>query len=159
MIRALLLSTFLSANLAFAGGIAVIDVEAVLAASSQAQKAREQWQQELAPIEQDIARLVEQGQGLEDELEQTTGANQRQSLIEQLNALRVQVQRLQQQAQSRLTELENQFLGEQLPILERLVMQLADENQIDLVVRADAVVWGRANVNLSDDLLKRYDQP
>ena len=159
MIRRLLMLWACCAGLAQAEGIAVIDVEAVLAASNQAQTARAQWQQALAPIEQDIARLVQQGQQAEDELMAATSDAQRQDLRRRLDELRQQVRSLQQQAQSQLTELENAFLAEQLPILERLVIELADENQVDLVVRAEAVVWGRASVNLSDDLLARYNQP
>ena len=145
--RRLLLSLVCWSQMALAANVGVIDVEAVLASSAQAQKARAQWQAELAPVEADIQRLI-------DSLQTLAEADQ--------NARRdvtIQINQLQQQAQAQLTQWENEFLAEQLPILERLVIQIADENNLDLVVRADAVVWGRANVNYSDDLLARYNQP
>ena len=145
--RRLLLSLVCWSQMALAANVGVIDVEAVLASSAQAQKARAQWQAELAPVEADIQRLI-------DSLQTLAEADQ--------NARRdvtIQINQLQQQAQAQLTQWENEFLAEQLPILERLVIEIADENNLDLVVRADAVVWGRANVNYSDDLLARYNQP
>ena len=145
--RLLLLSLVWWSHMALAANIGVIDVEAVLASSAQAQKAREQWQAELAPVEADIQRLIDSLKTLAED-----DQNARREVTAQIN-------QLQQQAQQRLTQWENEFLAEQLPILERLVIEIADENNLDLVVRADAVVWGRANVNYSDDLLARYNKP
>lgn len=159
MIRAALLAWVLCAAPSWAAGVGVIDVEAVLAASEQGQRARAAWQEALQPIEQDIQRLVQRGQSLELKLEQSVEAQQRESLNREMNQLRQQILRLQRQAQTRLTQLEDEFLAEQLPILEGLVIELAREQQIELVVRADAVVWGASSVNLSDDLLARYNQP
>ena len=159
MIRALALVAALCAPTAWSAGIGVIDVEAVMAASNQAQQARQSWQQALAPIEQDIQQRIQQGQALELQFQRESDGAEKARLESQLNELRVQVLDLQQQAQTQLTQLENEFLAQQLPILESLVVQLAQENQLDLVVRADAVVWGDSSVNLSDDLLDRYNQP
>lgn len=145
--RLLLLSLVCWSHMTLAANVGVIDIEAVLASSAQAQKARAQWQAELAPVEADIQRLVDSLQTLAED-----DQNARRELT-------IQINQLQQQAQQQLTQWENEFLAEQLPILERLVIEIADENNLDLVVRADAVVWGRANVNYSDDLLARYNQP
>ena len=145
--RLLLLSLVCWSHMTLAANVGVIDIEAVLASSAQAQKARAQWQAELAPVEADIQRLIDSLQTLAED-----DQNARRELT-------IQINRLQQQAQQQLTQWENEFLAEQLPILERLVIEIADENNLDLVVRADAVVWGRANVNYSDDLLARYNQP
>ena len=145
--RLLLLSLACWSQMALAANVGVIDVEAVLASSAQAQKARSQWQADLAPVEADIQRLIDSLQSLPEE-----DQNARRDVT-------IQINQLQQQAQAQLTQWENEFLAEQLPILERLVIEIADENNLDLVVRADAVVWGRANVNYSDDLLARYNQP
>lgn len=145
--RLLALSLICWSQMALATNVGVIDVEAVLASSAQAQKARAQWQAELAPVEADIQRLIDSLQALAED-----DQNARREVT-------IQINQLQQQAQEQLTQWENEFLAEQLPILERLVIQIADENNLDLVVRADAVVWGRANVNYSDDLLARYNQP
>ena len=145
--RLLLLSLACWSQMALAANVGVIDVEAVLASSAQAQKARSQWQADLAPVEADIQRLIDSLQSLPED-----DQNARRDVTMQIN-------QLQQQAQAQLTQWENEFLAEQLPILERLVIEIADENNLDLVVRADAVVWGRANVNYSDDLLARYNQP
>ena len=133
--------------MALAASVGVIDVEAVLASSAQAQKARAQWQAELASVEADIQRLID-SLGAIPEDDQSARRD-----------VTIQINQLQQQAQEQLTQRENEFLAEQLPILERLIIEIADENNLDLVVRADAVVWGRANVNYSDDLLARYNQP
>ena len=70
MIRAALLAWVLCAAPSWAAGVGVIDVEAVLAASEQGQRARAAWQEALQPIEQDIQRLVQRGQSLELKLEQ-----------------------------------------------------------------------------------------
>ena len=145
--RLLLLSLACWSQMALAANVGVIDVEAVLASSAQAQKARSQWQADLAPVEADIQRLINSLQSLPED-----DQNARRDVT-------IQINQLQQQAQAQLTQWENEFLAEQLPILERLVIEIADENNLDLVVRADAVVWGRANVNYSDDLLARYNQP
>lgn len=145
--RLLLLSLACWSQMALAANVGVIDVEAVLASSAQAQKARSQWQADLAPVEADIQRLIDSLQSLPED-----DQNARRDVT-------IQINQLQQQAQAQLTQWENEFLAEQLPILERLVIEIADENNLDLVVRADAVVWGRANVNYSDDLLARYNQP
>ena len=145
--RLLALSLICWSQMALATNVGVIDVEAVLASSAQAQKARAQWQAELAPVEADIQRLIDSLQALAED-----DQNARREVT-------IQINQLQQQAQEQLTQWENEFLAEQLPILERLVIAIADENNLDLVVRADAVVWGRANVNYSDDLLARYNQP
>lgn len=145
--RLLALSLICWSQMALATNVGVIDVEAVLASSAQAQKARAQWQAELAPVEADIQRLIDSLQALAED-----DQNARREVT-------IQINQLQRQAQEQLTQWENEFLAEQLPILERLVIQIADENNLDLVVRADAVVWGRANVNYSDDLLARYNQP
>ena len=145
--RLLLLSLACWSQMALAANVGVIDVEAVLASSAQAQKARSQWHADLAPVEADIQRLIDSLQSLPED-----DQNARRDVT-------IQINQLQQQAQAQLTQWENEFLAEQLPILERLVIEIADENNLDLVVRADAVVWGRANVNYSDDLLARYNQP
>ena len=145
--RLLLLTIACWSQMALAASVGVIDVEAVLASSAQAKKARAQWQAELAPVEADIQRLIDSLRALPED-DQSARRD-----------VTIQINQLQQQAQEQLTQWENEFLSEQLPILERLVIEIADENNLDLVVRADAVVWGRANVNYSDDLLARYNQP
>ncbi len=145
--RLLLLTIACWSHMALAASVGVIDVEAVLASSAQAKKARAQWQAELAPVEADIQRLIDSLRALPED-DQSARRD-----------VTIQINQLQQQAQEQLTQWENEFLTEQLPILERLVIEIADENNLDLVVRADAVVWGRANVNYSDDLLARYNQP
>lgn len=144
--------------LAQAGGIGVIDIEAVLAAAKQTDDARQQWQLELAPLDNQIQALIERGQTLETEYQRTVSATKRADLEARMQPIRVELRDLQRRAQTRLAELENQYLQQQLPILESLVIELAEENNLDLVVRADAVVWGRAAVNLSDDLLQRYSE-
>lgn len=141
-----------------AGGIGVIDIEAVLAAAKQTDEARQQWQVELAPLDAQIQQLIERGQTLETEFQQTVSATKRADLEARMQPIRLELRQIQSQAQSRLAELENQYLQQQLPILESLVIELAEELDLDLVVRADSVVWGRAAVNLSDDLLKRYSK-
>lgn len=144
--------------LAQAGGIGVIDIEAVLAAAKQTDDARQQWQLELAPLDDQIQALIERGQTLETEYQRTVSATKRADLEARMQPIRVELRDLQRRVQTRLAELENQYLQQQLPILESLVIELAEENNLDLVVRADAVVWGSAAVNLSDDLLQRYSE-
>ncbi|WP_420550711.1 OmpH family outer membrane protein [Litorivicinus lipolyticus] len=158
MIRQCLVALALVCAPAWSAGIGVIDVEAVLSASDRAQSARAEWQAELAPTQARLARLLEQGQLAESRLQTAdVGAAERSDLVAEMTRLREQMAALQQQAQALLAAREQSFLETNLPILESLVIELADAQNLELVVNAEAVVWGRPSVNLSDDLLVRFN--
>lgn len=143
---------------ASAAGIGVIDIEAVLSASDKAQAARAQWQVELAPKEAKLAQLLERGQALEVRLNNDEPTGQaRRELLEQMNAIRAEMGDVQQSAQQLLADREQRFLETQLPIIEALVVELAEAKNLDLVIDANAVIWGQPKVNLSDDLLARFN--
>ncbi len=159
MIRGLALwLSLLCASVTHAGGIGVIDIEAVLSASDRAQVARQQWQDELAPTQAKLARLLEQGQLAERRLAMDgVSSQERESLVAEMDGLRTEIATLQRDAQRVIQEREQAFLDTNLPILESLVIELADAQNLDLVVNAESVVWGRPSVNLSDDLLVRLN--
>lgn len=141
-----------------ASEIGVIDLEAVLSASEKAADARASWEVELAPKEAALARLLEQGQTLEAQFNQNDpqGADRRQA-IDDMNAIRAEIADIQQQAQTLIAQREQEFLATQLPIIESLVIELAQAKDLDLVIDASAVIWGTPKVNLSDDLLARFN--
>lgn len=141
-----------------AASIGVIDIEAVLSASDAAEEARANWQQELAPIQAQIAQVLEQGRAAElRALDNTLNQAEREQAQRQQRELRIELADLQREASDRLGALEQSFLTTQLPRLESLVIELAESNRLDLVIHADSVIWGVPAVNLSDDLLNRFN--
>ena len=139
--------------------IGVIDLEAVVSASQKAEVARSEWLEEVAPLQTRIARVIESGQREERiavDSQQNTAA--REQARAKMRELQVELLDLQRQVAELIDSREQEFLRTHLPRLEALTIELAEAKDLDLVIHADIVIWGKPAVNLSDDLLQAFDQ-
>ena len=143
------------------GRIAVLDMEAALAASKQAQTLREKLQQEFVAEESELRKLSEEGNALKAKLEKQ-GRFMSDEEREKLTALVQQKyqefqglgNRVKQETQGR----ERDFLQELRPQIEVILQTLVDTDNIDIIMNKKGVVYARPTLDLTPRLVEELNK-
>jgi len=157
-----LISVLLLPALAFAEGrTAVLDMEAALAASKQAQVLREKLQQEFVAEEAELRKLSEEGNALKTKLENEgsfMSDDERQKLTALVQQKYQQFQglgnRMKQETQGR----EREFLQQLRPQIEVILQAIVDSENLDLILSKKGVVYAKPALDLTPRLVEELNK-
>ncbi|MEH6469608.1 MAG: OmpH family outer membrane protein [Halopseudomonas sp.] len=141
--------------------IAVIDMEAALAASKQAQTLREKLQQEFAAEESDLRKLSEEGNALKAKLEKEgsfMSDEERQQLRTQVQQKYQQFQSLGNQVKQETQSREREFLQQLRPQIEVILQAIVDSDKIDVILNKKGVVYAQPTMDLTQRVVDELNK-
>lgn len=141
--------------------IGVVDLRQALFASNAAQAFSEQLQQDFADEEANVRTVQDEARQLKERLEKdgammneterNTLATEFQEKVQEFNFLK---QRLDSTVASR----KQAFLEQARPDVDNAVKELLEENDLDLILPSEAVVYVKPEMNLTEQLLEKLNQ-
>ena len=151
----------LSAQVAAETRIGVVDLRQALFSSNDAQAFSEKLQQDFAGDEAQVREAQEAARKLKDRLEKD-GAMMNESERNQLAAeFQEKVKEfnfLKQRLDATVNQRKQQFLGGARPEVDAAVKELLEENDLDLILPSEAVVYVKPEMNLTTQLLEKLNQ-
>ena len=161
-IKATLLGLLMLPALVLAEGrIAVLDMEAALAASKQAQTLREKLQQEFVAEESELRKLSEEGNALKEKLEKEgsfMSDDEREKLTALVQQKYKQFQGLGNKVKQETQGREREFLQELRPQIEVILQALVDADNIDIIMNKKGVVYAQPALDLTPKLVEELNK-
>ena len=147
----------LAASVAGAADIKIgfVDVERIRRESAPAERASKQLEKEFAPRAQELQRREAQVKSLQGQLEKdvmTMSDGERRSKEQELSRLSVDLQRLQREYREDLNMRRNQELGTLFERADRVIKQIADAENFDLILQE--AVFRSPRIDITDRVLK-----
>jgi len=147
----------LAASVAGAADIKIgfVDVERIRRESAPAERASKQLEKEFAPRAQELQRREAQVKSLQGQLEKdvmTMSDGERRSKEQELSRLSVDLQRLQREYREDLNMRRNQELGTLFERADRVIKQIADAENFDLIVQE--AVFRSPRIDITERVLK-----
>ncbi|PAV24836.1 periplasmic chaperone for outer membrane proteins Skp [Tamilnaduibacter salinus] len=141
--------------------IGVVDLRRALFSSEGAQSFSEKLQGEFADDEKKVRQAQQEAKKLKQRLEKD-GAMMNESEREELTQkFREKVQEfnyLKQRLDSTVSSRKQQFLKQSRPKVDAAIKELQKEHDLDLVLPAEAVVYSKPDMNLTQQLLEKLNQ-
>jgi len=147
----------LAASVAGAADIKIgfVDVERIRRESAPAERASKQLEKEFAPRAQELQRREAQVKSLQGQLEKdvmTMSDGERRSKEQELSRLSVDLQRLQREYREDLNMRRNQELGTLFERADRVIKQIADAENFDLILQE--AVFRSPRIDITDRVIK-----
>ena len=147
----------LAASVAGAADIKIgfVDVERIRRESAPAERASKQLEKEFAPRAQELQRREAQVKSLQGQLEKdvmTMSEGERRSKEQELSRLSVDLQRLQREYREDLNMRRNQELGTLFERADRVIKQIADAENFDLILQE--AVFRSPRIDITERVLK-----
>ncbi len=143
------------------GRIAVLDMEAALGASKQAQALREKLQLEFSAEEAELRQLSEEGNALKAKMEKEASFmsdDDRQAMMAQIQQKYNQFQalgnRIKQETQTR----ERDFLQQLRPEVEKILKAMVDAEKIELILNKKGVVYAQPATDLTPRVVEELNK-
>lgn len=157
LIGLLLLPTLVLAE----GRVAVLDMEAALGASKQAQVLRQKLQLEFSAEEAELRQLSEEGNALKAKMEKESSFmsdEDRQAMMAQVQQKYQQFQalgnRIKQETQAR----ERDFLQQLRPEVEKILKTMVESGQIDIIVNKQSVIYANPDSDLTPRVVEELNK-
>ena len=141
--------------------IAVLNVQEALFNSERAQQVDAQVREETAADEQRVRDLAQEAQRLSQRLEQDASIlsqEEQRRLNSQIEEIGVQYQYLVQKLQGIVQERQGQFQQNTTPLLVQAISQVVEEEDYDLVLRAEAALHFRSSHDITDRVTEILNQ-
>ena len=161
MALAALLMAFNTSAHAQGLNIAVLNVQEALFNSERAQQVDAQVREETAADEQRVRDLAQEAQQLSQRLEQDASIlsqEEQRRLNSQIEEIGVQYQYLVQKLQGIVQERQGQFQQSTTPLLVQAISQVVEEEDYDLVLRAEAALHFRSSHDITDRVTEILNQ-
>lgn len=147
----------LAAGVAGAADIKIgyVDVERIRRESAPAERASKALEKEFAPRAQELQRREAQVKALQGQLEKdmmTMSEGERRSKEQELSRLSVDLQRLQREFREDLNMRRNQELATLFERADRVIKQIADAENFDLIVQE--AVFRSPRIDITERVLK-----
>jgi outer membrane protein len=147
----------LAASVAGAADIKIgfVDVERIRRESAPAERASKQLEKEFAPRAQELQRREAQVKSLQGQLEKdvmTMSDGERRSKEQELSRLSVDLQRLQREYREDLNMRRNQELGTLFERADRVIKQIADAENFDLILQE--AVFRSPRIDITERVIK-----
>ncbi len=156
MIKAILAAFLLLAGSAVAGDfkVGVVDTERILHESAPAMKAAQKIEKDFSARDQEIKKLMKQAGDLQDMLaKNTTLADaDRRNKERELNALNVNLQRLQREFREDLNLRKNEELAVVLERANKVIQAIAESEKFDLILQE--AVYRNPRIDITDKVIK-----
>jgi outer membrane protein len=135
--------------------IGFVDVERIRRESAPAERASKQLEKEFAPRAQELQRREAQIKSLQGQLEKealTTTESERRGKEQELQRMTVDFQRMQREYREDLNLRRNQELTTLFERADRVIKQIADAENFDLIVQE--AVFRSSRIDITDRVLK-----
>ena len=135
--------------------IGFVDVERIRRESAPAERASKQLEKEFAPRAQELQRRETQVKSLQGQLEKdvmTMSEGERRSKEQELSRMSVDLQRLQREYREDLNMRRNQELATLFERADRVIKQIADAENFDLIVQE--AVYRSPRIDITERVLK-----
>lgn len=141
--------------------IGVVDLRQALFASNSAKSFSEKLQQDFSADEVKVREAQEQARAIQDRV-QKDGAmmndSERDKLAEEFQQAVQQFNALKQRLDATVSERKQAFLEAARPQVDAAVKELLDENDLDLILPSEAVVYVKPGLNLTEQLLEKLNR-
>ncbi|MBS3804948.1 MAG: OmpH family outer membrane protein [Oleiphilaceae bacterium] len=141
--------------------IGVVDLRKALFSSENAQVFSQQLQRDFASEETKVRETQEAAQKLKDRLEKDSAMmneSERQQLTAEFQNKVREFNGLKQRLDSTVASRKQEFLEEARPGVDAAVRELVDENNLDIMLPAEAVVFAKPTMDLTESLLEKLNQ-
>jgi outer membrane protein len=155
--RIVLLAALLCAGSALAGDfkVGVVDTERVLRESVPAMKAEKKIEKEFSGRDQEIKKNMKQAKDLQLLLDKDSGSlseADRRSKERELNALNVNLQRMQREFREDLSLRKNEELAVVLERANKAIQAIAESEKYDLILQE--AVYRNPKIDITDKVIK-----
>lgn len=156
-IKTALACVMLASGLASAGDfkVGVVDTERILHDSAPAMKAAQKIEKDFSGRDQEIKKLMKQAKELQDSLEKnpgTLGEAERRNKERELNALNVNLQRMQREFREDLNLRKNEELAVVLERANKAIQAIAEAEKYDLILQE--AVYRNPKIDITDKVIK-----
>ncbi|MBQ0761468.1 OmpH family outer membrane protein [Marinobacter psychrophilus] len=141
--------------------IGVVDLRQALFASNSAKTFSEKLQQDFAGDEVEVREAQEKARAMQDRL-QKDGAmmndSEREKLAGEFQQTVQQFNAMKQRLDTTVSQRKQEFLEAARPQVDVAVKELLDENDLDLILPSEAVVYVKPDLNLTEQLLEKLNR-
>lgn len=158
---ALLVALLLPAMAFAAEKMAVVDPMEALLNSSAVKSRNAQLEKSIEAEGQRLRKLRDELVKIEERLQRdgmTMSKSERNKLNDEREEKGFRFQTMQQSINRRVEEDRQDLLVEMEPILLRAIEEVAKEKKVDMVISANAVVYGKPEIDITSDVTKRINQ-
>ncbi|OZB18887.1 MAG: hypothetical protein B7X58_03105 [Marinobacter sp. 34-60-7] len=141
--------------------IGVVDLRQALFSSEDAQAFSQKLQQDFAGDEQRVREAQTAARQLQERLEKDgamMNESERQELAGQFQQKVQEFNSLKQRLDSTVNQRKQQFLEQSRPEVDAAVKELLEENDLDLILPSEAVVYVKPEMNLTEQLLEKLNR-
>ena len=160
LISAALLLTF-SLQAGAETRIGVVDLRQALFSSDDARTFSEQLERDFSDDEARVRQAQQEAQKLQDRL-QKDGAmmneTERKELSGQFQQKVQQFNQLKQRLDATVNQRKQQFVENARPEVDAAVQELLEENNLDIILPSEAVVYAKPDMNLTEQLLEKLNK-
>jgi outer membrane protein len=139
----------------------VVDLRQALFSSSDARAFSETLQKDFAGEEAKVREAQEAARKLKDRLEKDgamMNESERQQMAAEFQEKVKEFNFLKQRLDSTVASRKQQFLEEARPEVDAAVKELLEENNLDIILPSEAVVYVKPEMNLTEELLEKLDR-
>lgn len=141
--------------------IGVVDLRQALFSSNEAQAFSDRLERDFSDDEARVRQAQEEARKLQDRL-QKDGAmmneREREELSGQFQQKVQEFNQLKQRLDSTVSQRKQQFVESARPEVDAAVKELLEENDLDLILPSEAVVYARPDMNLTEALLNKLNE-
>ncbi len=160
-------AVWISAALLGVGGPALaqtkvgfVSLERILREAPAAQRAQKKLEQEFSKRGQDLSKMAEQLKKLQESLDRnsvTMSESDRQKREREFGELNREFQRKQREFNEDLAQRRNQELSEVIQRANLAVKQIAEAENLDIVLQNEQVVWASPRIDITDKVIKALE--
>ena len=157
-------AVWISAALLGVGGPALaqskvgfVSLERILREAPAAQRAQKKLEQEFSKRGQDVSKMAEQLKKLQEDMDRnsvTMSESDRQKREREFGELNRDFQRKQREFNEDLAQRRNQELSEVIQRANLAVKQIAEAENLDIVLQNEQVVWANPRIDITDKVIK-----
>jgi outer membrane protein len=141
--------------------VGVVDLRQALFASDDAKTFSEQLQRDFAGDEAAVREAQEKARAMQDRL-QKDGAmmndSEREQLAGEFQQTVQQFNAMKQRLDTTVSQRKQAFLEAARPQVDVAVKELLDENDLDIILPSEAVVYVKPDLNLTEQLLEKLNR-
>ncbi len=140
--------------------IGVVDLRQALFSSNDAKSFSETLQKDFAGDEAKVREVQEEARKLKERLEKDgamMNESERNELTGQFQAKVQEFNVLKQRLDTTVAQRKQEFLEKARPLVDAAVKELMEENELDVILPSEAVVYVKPEMNLTSSLLEKLN--
>ncbi len=140
--------------------IGFVDTDRILRDSAPMQRAEKKLKTEFEARDQELGRLASQLKRLQDEIERsgvTMSDSQRRTKEREFGELNRDFQRKQREFREDVNQRRNEELGQLVKVAEEAIRRIAQQQDLELVIRREASVYANPRIDITDKVIKALE--